>query len=182
MIVMKQQIILLLLCLLTSSSYAFSVSSTIVPLKGGSRHPNSVKHSAKIDGLDSSSNTNAKFLEPFGVGVKRDFGNRIPQYKSDILDGLNAQSLATTLFLFFACLAPAIGFGSVLGSATGNTMGVIEMVASTSLSGVLYALFSAQPVQLIGPQGPVISYIAALFHLAQYLQVPFLALYTWVGK
>ena len=31
-------------------------------------------------------------------------GNRLPEYASDITDGLNAQSLATTLFLFFACL------------------------------------------------------------------------------
>ena len=121
-------------------------------------------------------------LEGFGVGVKRDVSNRLPEYASDIRDGLNAQSLATILFLFFACLAPAIGFGSVLGAATGGQMGVLEMVASTSLSGVLYAALSAQPVQLIGPQGPVVAYIAALYQLANnILKVPFLPFYAWTG-
>ena len=120
-------------------------------------------------------------LEPLGVGVTRDVLNRLPEYGSDIRDGINAQSLATILFLFFACLAPAIGFGSVLGAATGGQMGVLEMVASTSLSGVLYALVSAQPVQLIGPQGPVVAYIAALYQLASILKVPFLPFYAWTG-
>ena len=121
-------------------------------------------------------------FEPFAKGVKRDFGNRLPQYKSDIVDGLNAQSLATILFLFFACLAPAVGFGSVLGVLTGGQMGVIEMVASTSLSGMLYAALSAQPVQLIGPQGPVVAFVSALFALASSLQLPFLSLYAATGS
>lgn len=137
-----------------------------------------VRLSTDAANTDSSSVSN---FEPVFVGIRRDFGNRLPQYKSDITDGLNAQTLATILFLFFACLAPAIGFGSSLSAATGGTVGVIEMVASTSISGVLYALLSAQPVQLIGPQGPVIAYVAAIYQLAQTLQVPFLALYAWTG-
>jgi hypothetical protein len=87
-------------------------------------------------------------FEPLGVGVKRDFGARLPLYPSDIKDGLNAQTLATTLFLFFACLAPAIGFGGTLGVATGGAMGAIEMVASTAFCGVVYALCAPQPIQL----------------------------------
>jgi len=136
---------------------------------------------ASADASDDVSVGKVPNVEPFLAGIKRDFGNRLPQYRSDITDGLNAQSLATIMFLFFACLAPAIGFGSVLGAATSNTMGVIEMIASTAASGVLYALLSAQPVQLIGPQGPVVAYIAALYQLAHFLNVPFLGLYAWTG-
>ena len=102
---------------------------------------------------DADSSSSTLLFEPFLVGIQRDFKNRFPQYKSDITDGLTGQCIATIMFLFFACLAPAIGFGSVVSAATNNHMGVIEMVASTSLSGMLYAIFSAQPVQLIGPQG-----------------------------
>ena len=102
---------------------------------------------------DADSSSSTLLFEPFLVGIQRDFKNRFPQYKSDITDGLTGQCIATIMFLFFACLAPAIGFGSVVSAATSNHMGVIEMVASTSLSGMMYAIFSAQPVQLIGPQG-----------------------------
>jgi hypothetical protein len=131
---------------------------------------------------DDQSSSSTSTFEPFLKGVKRDFGDRLPQYKSDIVDGLNAQSLATIFFLFFACLAPAVGFGSVLGALTGGEMGVIEMVASTSLSGVLYAALSAQPVQLIGPQGPVVAFVAALYALASSLGIPFLGLYAATGS
>jgi hypothetical protein len=55
------------------------------------------------------------------------------------------------------------------------------MVASASLSGMIFAIFSAQPVQLIGPQGPVVSFIAAIFALSSSLQVPFLTLYAATG-
>jgi len=93
--------------------------------------------------------TNAlPLLEPFGVGIRRDFSRRLPLYKSDLTDGLNAQTLASTLFLFFACLSPAVGFGSVAQIATAGQIGVLEMCASTALCGVVYALGAAQPMQI----------------------------------
>lgn len=120
-------------------------------------------------------------FEPFGKGAYRDFSRRLPFYKSDITDGLNAQSLATTLFLFFACLAPAIGFGGLLDTATAGAMGTIEMTLSTSLCGVLYALLAPQPIQLIGPMGPVLAFTVSLYQLATILKLPFLPLYAWTG-
>jgi hypothetical protein len=30
-------------------------------------------------------------FEPIGVGIKRDYSNRLPLYKSDFTDGLNVQ-------------------------------------------------------------------------------------------
>jgi hypothetical protein len=119
-------------------------------------------------------------FEPLGVGVKRDF-KRFSEYKSDIVDGLNAQSLATVLFLFFACLAPAIGFGGVLDVATKGAMGTLEMVASTALCGVVYAALAPQPIQLVGPMGPVLAFAVSLYQLAGMLGVPFLPLYAWTG-
>lgn len=135
------------------------------------------------DDVESSTPRRLVDRESFGRGVTRDFGNRLPEYVSDVRDGLdNTQCLATVFFLFFACLAPAVGFGSVLSAATGGQMGVLETVASTSLSGVLYATLAVQPVQLIGPQGPVVAYLAALYVLAtSVLRVPFLPFYAWTG-
>lgn len=33
-------------------------------------------------------------------------------------DGFNLKGLATTVFLFFACLAPAVAFGGLMGKVT----------------------------------------------------------------
>jgi hypothetical protein len=54
------------------------------------------------------------------------------------------------MFLFFACLAPAVGFGALYGAATGNAIGTVEMITSTAASGVIYALTAGQPLTIIG--------------------------------
>lgn len=91
------------------------------------------------------------------------------------------QCLAATLFLFFACLAPAVGFGGLFAVATGGAIGTIEMVSSTAACGFIYALFSAQPLTIIGSTGPVLAFVACLAQLGKATSLPFLPLYTWTG-
>ena len=114
-------------------------------------------------------------------GISRDYKMRLPLYKSDITDGLNTQCLAATLFLFFACLSPAIGFGSLFGAVTNGAIGTMEMVSSTAMCGFIYALTSAQPLTIIGSTGPVLAFVATLVQLADKMGLPFLPLYAWTG-
>ena len=114
-------------------------------------------------------------------GIKRDYKMRLPLYKSDVTDGLNSQCLAATLFLFFACLAPAVGFGALFGSVTNGAIGTMEMVSSTAMCGFFYALTSAQPLTIIGSTGPVLAFVATLVKLAEKMNLPFLPLYAWTG-
>ena len=78
------------------------------------------------------SNDDDPMFESFGKGIIRDYKARLPLYASDIKDGLNTQCLAATLFLFFACLSPAVGFGGLFAVATDGAIGTIEMVSSTA--------------------------------------------------
>lgn len=90
-------------------------------------------------------------FEPPGRGIRRDFSRRRPHYRSDWTDGIfSAQAAAGALFLFFACLAPAVGFGGACQAATAGQMGVLEMCASTALCGAAYAAAAPQPMQLVG--------------------------------
>jgi len=116
-----------------------------------------------------------------GKGILRDYKMRLPHYASDIMDGLTVQCLAATLFLFFACLAPAIGFGSLFGIATNGAIGTMEMVSSTAFCGIIYALTAAQPLTIIGSTGPVLAFVATMVPLAESFNVPFLPLYAWTG-
>jgi hypothetical protein len=84
-------------------------------------------------------NRDPPLFEPFLQGVRRDYSMRLPLYKSDITAGLNAQCLAATLFLFFACIAPAVGFGSLFGTATHGAIGTMEMV-SRSLACIIFLI------------------------------------------
>ena len=43
-----------------------------------------------------------------------------PSYLSDFKDALAVQSIASYIFIYFACLTPIITFGGLLGDATEN--------------------------------------------------------------
>jgi HCO3- transporter family len=102
-------------------------------------------------------------VEPFGKGLQEDIKRKSPHYKSDFTDGLTVKSLSSIVFLFFACLAPAIAFGGLLGFATYGQMGTIETVGATAIGGVIYALLSAQPLTIIGTTGPLLAFLKVLY-------------------
>jgi len=131
--------------------------------------------------VETNDDEDTPLFEPLLKGIKRDYKMRLPLYKSDVTDGLNSQCLAATLFLFFACLAPAVGFGALFGSVTNGAIGTMEMVSSTAMCGFIYALTSAQPLTIIGSTGPVLAFVATLVKLAEKMNLPFLPLYAWTG-
>ena len=49
-------------------------------------------------------------------GMLNDVKRRYPFYCTDIKDAFNIQCVSAFFFIFFACLAPAITFGGLLGS------------------------------------------------------------------
>ena len=53
---------------------------------------------------------------------------RYPLYKSDIVDGFHIQSVATIVFLFFACITPIVTFGGLMGTATDGQMVRIRVI------------------------------------------------------
>ena len=93
-----------------------------------------LKSSLSSTATEEASTSVPLFEAPF-KGIIRDYKRRLPYMKSDITDGLNEQCLAATIFLFFACLAPAVGFGAMYYAATNGAIGTIEMVTSTAASG-----------------------------------------------
>ena len=47
-----------------------------------------------------------------------DIKRRAPFYLSDFKDAFHMQTVASVLFMFFACISPIITFGGLLGDAT----------------------------------------------------------------
>lgn len=118
-----------------------------------------------------------------GAGIVDDLKRRIPSYVSDFVDGLNTKTIASVLFLFFACLAPAITFGGLLSDQTGQQIGAVEMLVATAICGSIYALVAGQPLIILGGIGPLFVFTIILYRLCdQYaIQDHFLAVYGWVG-
>ncbi len=116
-----------------------------------------------------------------GGGMRQDVARRWPHYFSDFRDGLHAKCAGSTLFLFFACLAPAVTFGGVMAVQTDGQIGAVEMIVASAFCGVIFALFSGQPLVILGGTGPLLVFTAILYRLCADLSIPFLSSYGWVG-
>ncbi len=117
----------------------------------------------------------------FCGGVINDIKRRMPHYAADIKDGLHPKTIASVMFLFFACLAPAVTFGGVMSIQTGGAIGAVEMIAASAICGIVYAMVSGQPLIILGGTGPVLIFTALLYQNCVDLQLPFLPTYAWVG-
>lgn len=121
------------------------------------------------------------FTGKFLGGIKSDLARKLPYYASDFKDGLNTKSLGAILFLYFAALANAIAFGALTGLLTDNLIGITEMLVVTAVGGILFALFSGQPLTILGGTGPITIFTGILYQTCNQMELDFLATYAWVG-
>ena len=117
----------------------------------------------------------------FAGGLIDDVKRRLPHYLDDFKQGLRPQTLAATIFLFFACFTGALTFGAIMADGTGGAIGVSQMIVVTAVGGVLYALFGGQPLIVLGGVGPVLIFTTILYDQTQELGIPFLPAYAWIG-
>lgn len=117
------------------------------------------------------------------AGLIGDIRRRAKHYKADFIDGLRSKSIASIVFMYFACIAPAVTFGGLMGSETGGQIGAGEMLLSTAVCGVLYALFAGGPLIILGGIGPLLIFTIILFQLCSDMGLgdQFLGVYGWVG-
>ena len=116
-------------------------------------------------------------------GLMQDVRRRWSHYASDLKDGFHPKCASSIFFLFFACLAPAVTFGGIMGLATDGQIGPVEMLTASAACGVLYALFAGQPLIILGGIGPLLIFTIILYQLCGDLDVGdhFLSVYGWVG-
>eukprot|EP00611_Tribonema_gayanum_P032595 TRINITY_DN982_c0_g1_i2.p1 TRINITY_DN982_c0_g1~~TRINITY_DN982_c0_g1_i2.p1 ORF type:complete len:635 (-),score=144.52 TRINITY_DN982_c0_g1_i2:176-2080(-) len=117
----------------------------------------------------------------WGKDLKQDWSNRLPYYKDDWKAGLTGKSVAAVLFLYFACLLPAVAFGGIAFQVTAGSLGVIEYLLACGVSGMTYAVFSGQPMTFIGPTGLTLAFMTALYGFTSAMSLPFLPVYSWCG-
>jgi hypothetical protein len=118
-------------------------------------------------------------------GLIADIRRRGPYYLSDWTDAFKTQNLsvtaACTLFLFFACFAPALAFGAIFDVVTEGEFGIVEMILSTAISGIIYSIFSGQPMTIMGATGPELAYTIVFYQMCVQLDVEFLPARFWQG-
>ncbi|XP_076031452.1 band 3 anion transport protein-like isoform X2 [Oratosquilla oratoria] len=118
--------------------------------------------------------------KPF-YGLIQDIKIRYPKYLSDITDGLNGQVAAAAIFIFFAALSAAITFGGMYGDQTENMIGVGETLLVSCINGVIFALFAAQPLLIVGATGPLMIFDMSLYAFCIAYDIEFLPARVWIG-
>lgn len=79
------------------------------------------------------------FLLLVSPEMRRDLNRRRPHYISDWADGFKDKrhSIPAILFLYFACLSPAVSFGTISDQLTNGSIGVVEFLLSSGASGMV---------------------------------------------
>jgi len=149
--------------------------------------PNTAALRASVTLESTSSDAEQPPKSPLDYIVSQDFRsdvkNRRAVYKSDWVDGFKdlKKCFPAISFLYFACLAPAVSFGTISSLITHNTLGIVEYMLSTSLSGMAYSLICGQPMAFIAPTGLTLAFISGLYRFCTQKGLPFFPIYSWVG-
>nr|AJO70194.1 sodium bicarbonate cotransporter isoform 3 [Cherax cainii] len=114
-------------------------------------------------------------------GFINDIKRKAPWFLSDFKDGFSIQSIASIIFIYFACLTPIITFGGLLGEATENRIAALESLVAGLLCGVVYGLFSGQPLTVLGSTGPVLVFETILFDFCKTMSWSYLSFRLWIG-
>ena len=95
------------------------------------------------------------FLLLVSTDMRKDLNRRKVHYISDWVDGLKSkrQTIPAILFLYFACLSPAVSFGTISSQITNGSIGVVEFLLSCGLSGMVSLwLFEAATAVFVVPR------------------------------
>uniref|UniRef100_F1KU85 Anion exchange protein n=1 Tax=Ascaris suum TaxID=6253 RepID=F1KU85_ASCSU len=117
-------------------------------------------------------------------GLCEDIRRKAPFFISDFTDffrGRLSQSLAAAIFLFFANVTSIITFGAVMERALHHQVAAIENILCGGISGVIFALLSGQPLNILSATGPTLVFETILFDFCITNGWEFLPFRFWVG-
>ena len=88
-------------------------------------------------------------------GIVNDIKRRFPFYWSDWQDAWDYRVVPATVYMYFANILPALAFSLDMFTKTNMSFGVNEVLLSSVLASVIFAIFAAQPLVIVGVTGPI---------------------------
>ncbi|XP_041360225.1 sodium bicarbonate transporter-like protein 11 isoform X2 [Gigantopelta aegis] len=122
----------------------------------------------------------------FGRGIIGDLKRRFPHYLSDYKDGVIGHNtphkvIATTFFLYFACVLPNLAFGMLNSNNTHGAIGVKKILFSQSFGGILFGIFGGQPLIVLLTTAPLALYTKIIYSVCEDFDLNFHAMFAYVG-
>ena len=118
-------------------------------------HPGDSSESVGSDNRTVSSDESEPLFQ-FMTGINEDLKARLPLYLDDwsrprsIVTVVNA-----TLYAFVIQLIPALIFAELMNRETEGNLATAEVLLSSAIIGIIYAIFAGQPLTIMGITGPV---------------------------
>jgi boron transporter len=120
-------------------------------------------------------------LFQFFTGIKEDLAARIPLYKNDWFRVKNpCKVFNATIFAFVIQLVPALIFAELIERNTEGNLGTAETLLSSGIIGIIYAIFSGQPIVLVGITGPVSLLLGTSYGLAAKFDAEYFPFFFWI--
>lgn len=116
----------------------------------------------------------------WGRGILNDLRARGPYYWSDFKDAYNYRVIPSIVFIFFTNLLPAIAFAQDMFDRTDNAYGVNEVLMSSAMAGVVFGLFSGQPLCVVGVTGPIAIFSYTVFEIIEPRGTPYFPFMCWI--
>jgi hypothetical protein len=116
-----------------------------------------------------------------GRGIIADLKDRLPYYISDWTDALNYRVIPSTILTYFTNIFPAIAFAQDMFDRTDNSYGVNEVLLASALAGIVFGIFSGQPLTIVGVTGPISIFNYTVYEIMKPKDVPFFPFMFWVS-
>ncbi|EYC06933.1 hypothetical protein Y032_0073g781 [Ancylostoma ceylanicum] len=119
-------------------------------------------------------------------GLIDEFKRRLAVYPSDFIDGVTGHRtmqklFSTVVFLYFACLLPAIAFGVLNDDNTEGRINVRKVIIAQAIGGIFFSLFGGQPMIILLTTVPLAIYIKVISKISDELKYDFFGMYACVG-
>ncbi|KAK3791314.1 hypothetical protein RRG08_012501 [Elysia crispata] len=114
-------------------------------------------------------------------GLVKDLKRKVPWYLSDFKDALHVQCVASFIYIFLATLTPNVTFGGMLGEETDQYLGVMECIVAAAITGIGFALFGGQPLNILGSTGPMLVLERIIYDFCKENEWEFLPFRFWIG-
>jgi len=142
---------------------------------------------AKTESTPGPSKVDDEKLLSFFTGMKNDLIARKPFYNMKG-DGVGDWGMPdnfftvfnATIFAFVIQLIPALIFADLMKRDTYENMATAETLLSSAIIGIIYAIFSGQPLTIMGITGPVSLLLGTSAKLAAQFDADYFPFFFWV--
>lgn len=154
-----------------------ATSSNVKPVSAGAGGAQTTTESESSKESDNKEEP----LFSFMTGMKEDFDARWPLYKDDWSKPKSVYTVVNaTVYAFVIQLIPALIFAELMNRETEGNLATAEVLMSSAIIGIIYAIFAGQPLVIMGITGPVAILLGTSYGLTEKFEAEYFPFFFWI--